>query len=127
MPSSSRLLASASTDDFDWTGLESVTLGIRKYLERPSRRIAAVYFPEGIRIRCCCSSIQRQTGRGWIDQPPGHGKATQTCVSLRDSLLKFAQVFGVQTTHTAICSAQSRLDVRLARWLLMADDHLHER
>jgi hypothetical protein len=54
-------------------------------------------------------------------------KATQTSVSLRDSLLKFAQVFGVQTTHTAICNAQSRLDVRLARWLLMADDHLHER
>jgi hypothetical protein len=28
-------------------------------------------------------------------------------------LLKFAQVFGVQTTHTAICNAQSRLDLRL--------------
>jgi CRP-like cAMP-binding protein len=66
-------------------------------------------------------------------QSPGMGKcipatelrkATQTSVSLRDSLLKFVQAFGVQTTHTAICNAQSRLDVRLARWLLMAHDRI---
>jgi CRP-like cAMP-binding protein len=38
--------------------------------------------------------------------------------------LKFVQVFGVQTTHTAVCNAQSRLDVRLARWLLMAHDRI---
>ena len=50
----------------------------------------------------------------------------QTSVSLRDSLLKFVQAFGVQTTHTAICNAQSRLDVRLARWLLMAHDRIGE-
>jgi hypothetical protein len=50
MPSSSnKLLASLSTDDFDLLGphLESVTLGLRKNLERPNRRIDAVYFPEG--------------------------------------------------------------------------------
>ena len=66
-------------------------------------------------------------------QMPGRGKcipaaelrkATQTSVSLRDSLLKFVQAFGVQTTHTAICNARSRLDVRLARWLLMAQDRV---
>ena len=66
-------------------------------------------------------------------QAPGTGqrilatelrKATQTSVSLRNSLLKFVQVFGVQTTHTAISNAQSRLDVRLARWLLMAQDRM---
>ena len=66
-------------------------------------------------------------------QSPGKGKcipatelrkATQTSLSLRDSLLKFVQAFGVQTTHTAICNAQSRLDVRLARWLLMAHDRI---
>ena len=51
-------------------------------------------------------------------------KATQTSVSLRDSLLKFVQAFGVQKTHTAICNARSRLDVRLARWLLMAQDRV---
>jgi hypothetical protein len=46
---------------------------------------------------------------------------------LRDWSLKFVQAFGAQTTHTAICNAQSSLDVRLARWLLMAHDHLDER
>ena len=65
MPSSSRLLASASTDDFDWTGLESVTLGIRKYLERPSRRIAAVYFPEGD----SCSAITPRPMRPMFKAP----------------------------------------------------------
>ena len=68
-------------------------------------------------------------------QAPGTGKcmpanelrkAFQTSPALRDSLLRFAQAFGVQTTHTAICNAQSKLDVRLARWLLMAQDRIAE-
>jgi hypothetical protein len=48
MRSSNKLLESLSTDDFDLLEphLESVTLGLRKYLERPNRRIEAVYFPE---------------------------------------------------------------------------------
>jgi hypothetical protein len=54
-------------------------------------------------------------------------KATQASQPLRDWSLKFVQAFGAQTTHTAICNAQSSLDVRLARWLLMAHDHLDER
>jgi CRP-like cAMP-binding protein len=29
-----------------------------------------------------------------------------------------------KTTHTAVCNAQSRLDMRLARWLLMAHDRI---
>jgi CRP-like cAMP-binding protein len=66
-------------------------------------------------------------------QAPGAGKcmpatelrkALQTSASLRDSLLKFAQAFGVQTAQTAICNAQSKLDIRLARWLLMAHDRI---
>jgi len=50
--------------------------------------------------------------------------AMQQSPSLRDSLLKYAQAFGVQTTHTAISNAISRLDHRLARWLLMAHDRI---
>ena len=48
----------------------------------------------------------------------------QTSPPLRDSLLKFVQAFGVQASHTAISNAQSRLDVRVARWLLMAHDRI---
>src|ERR1700719_1353142 len=46
--SSNKLLESLSTEDFDLLEphLESVTLGLRKYLERPNRRIDAAYFPE---------------------------------------------------------------------------------
>ena len=50
--------------------------------------------------------------------------ALGTSRSLRDLLLKYVQAFGVQTTHTAICNARSRLDQRLARWILMAHDRL---
>jgi CRP-like cAMP-binding protein len=44
--------------------------------------------------------------------------------SLHDSLLKFVEAFMVQTTHTAICNARSKIEARLARWILMADDRL---
>jgi len=158
MRSSNKLLESLSTDDFDLLEphLESVTLGLRKYLERPNRRIEAVYFPEaGFASVVAVQSNGKEVEVGLIGregmiglpivlgnhrsphatyvQAPGKGqciastelrKATQTSVSLRDSLLKFVQAFGVQTTHTAVCNAQSRLDVRLARWLLMAQDRI---
>ena len=156
--SENRLLASLSTDDFDLVGphLESVTLGLRNSLERPNRRIDAVYFPEaGFASVVAVQSKGKQVEVGLIGregmtglpivlgnhrsphatyiQAPGTGKcipatelrkATQTSLSLRDSLLKFVQAFGVQTTHTAVSNAQSRLDVRLARWLLMAHDRI---
>jgi CRP-like cAMP-binding protein len=38
--------------------------------------------------------------------------------------LKYVQAFGVQTSHTAISNAQARMDIRLARWLLMAHDRI---
>jgi CRP-like cAMP-binding protein len=160
MLTSNRLLASLSTDDFDLLKphLESVTLGLRKYLERPNRRIEAAYFPEGgfasvvavqpngKRVEVGLIGREGMTGlpivfgdhrspHATYVQAPGTGKcipatelrkATRTSLSLRDSLLKFAQAFGVQTTHTAICNAQSRLDARLARWLLMAHDRIGE-
>ena len=53
-------------------------------------------------------------------------QAIQASLSLRDCLLKFVQAFGVQTTHTAVCNAQSKIDVRLARWLLMAQDRIQD-
>lgn len=155
--SNNRLLASLSTGDFDLLEphLEAVTLGLRKNLERPNRRIDAVYFPEGgfasvIAVQSNGKQVEvGLIGRGYDGLAHSAGqsqlaacvlcssarkwqcipatelrKATQTSVSLRDSFLKFVQAFGVQTTHIAICNAQSRLDVRLARWLLMARDRI---
>jgi len=45
-------------------------------------------------------------------------------VSLRTSLLKFVHAFMIQVGQTAVVNIQSRLDERLARWLLMAHDRL---
>ena len=152
------MLESLSTDDFDLLEphLESVTLGLRKSLERPNRRIETVYFPEGgfasvVAVQSNGKEVEvgligregmtglpivfgnHRSPHATYIQAPGTGKcipatelrkATQTSPSLRDSLLKFVQAFGVQTTHTAVSNAQSRLDVRLARWLLMAHDRL---
>ena len=49
-------------------------------------------------------------------------KALNISPSLRNLLLKFAQVFMVQTAHTAIANARANIDRRLARWILMAYD-----
>ena len=49
-------------------------------------------------------------------------KAMMASESLRGLLLKFVQVFMVQTAHTAIANARSHIDQWLARWILMAHD-----
>jgi CRP-like cAMP-binding protein len=46
--------------------------------------------------------------------------------TLRDVLLRWVQVFTVQTAHTAITNARAKLDKRLARWLLMAHDRVRD-
>jgi len=158
--SGNKLLTSLADSDFDLLEphLEFVTLGLRKSLERPNRRIAAVYFPEagfasvvavqasgkegevgligregmtGLPIvfgnhRSPHATYIQAAGTGTCMSATELRKAFQTSPSLRDSLLKFAQAFGVQTSHTAICNAQSKLDVRLSRWLLMAHDRIGE-
>jgi len=50
------------------------------------------------------------------------GRALVASSTLRVSLLRYALAFGVQTAHTALANGKARLDVRLARWLLMAHD-----
>jgi CRP-like cAMP-binding protein len=70
------------------------------------------------------STYIQAAGKGKCIPSGALRKATQTSQSLRDALLKYVQAFGVQTTHTAISNAQSRMDIRLARWLLMAHDRI---
>jgi len=53
-------------------------------------------------------------------------RAMETSKSLRMLLLRYVQVFMVQTAHTAISNARGRLDARLARWLLMAHDRVRD-
>jgi CRP-like cAMP-binding protein len=152
------LLASLSANDRDLLEphLETVNLTVRKLLEKPNRRIEAVYFPEsGFASVVAVQSNGKQVEVGLIGregmtglpivlgnhrsphstyvQAAGTGKcipskelreATRNSLSLRDALLKYVQAFGVQTSHTAISNAQARMDVRLARWILMAHDRI---
>jgi CRP-like cAMP-binding protein len=49
-------------------------------------------------------------------------KAMDASVTMRGLFLKFAQVFMVQTAHTATANARAPINQRLARWILMAHD-----
>jgi CRP-like cAMP-binding protein len=51
---------------------------------------------------------------------PDLREAMEASRTLRTVLLRYVQVFMVQTAHTAIANARAKLDIRLARWLLMA-------
>jgi CRP-like cAMP-binding protein len=51
-------------------------------------------------------------------------KSMDASATLRSLLLKFVQVFMVQTAHTAIANARAHIDQRLARWILMAHDRI---
>jgi CRP-like cAMP-binding protein len=158
MAHSNRLLATLSTSDLGLIEphLTFVTLGLRKSLEQPNKRIETIYFPDsGFASVVAVQSNGKQVEVGLIGregmtglpvvfgnhrsphatyvQAAGEGKcipaielreAMRISLSLRDSLLKFVQAFGVQTTHTAISNAQARMDVRLARWILMAHDRI---
>jgi CRP-like cAMP-binding protein len=66
-------------------------------------------------------------------QIPGHGqriasddlrKAMRKSPTLQNLMLRFAQSFIIQATHTAMSNASAKLEERLARWLLMAHDRL---
>jgi hypothetical protein len=149
--STNTLLSSLSTSDFDLLAprLEAVTPRVAEDARKaqPEDR-GRLFSRDGLRVRRR-RSTQRQGSRGRIDRPrrddraadrarqpplsprhlyPGARKGSLpsggAVASLRDSLLKFVQAFGVQTAHTAICNAQSKLDERLARWLLMAQDRV---
>jgi CRP-like cAMP-binding protein len=44
--------------------------------------------------------------------------------TLRAQLVKFVHAFAIQSAHTAVANARAKLDIRLARWLLMAHDRV---
>jgi CRP-like cAMP-binding protein len=50
--------------------------------------------------------------------------ALERSASLRRLLLRFAHTFFLQTTYTALSNGRSKIEERLARWLLMAHDRV---
>jgi CRP-like cAMP-binding protein len=51
-------------------------------------------------------------------------KAIEKSPRLHLSLLRYAHVFLEQTMRTAVANGRSKIEERLARWLLMADDRI---
>jgi CRP-like cAMP-binding protein len=51
-------------------------------------------------------------------------KAIDKSVTLHRSLLRYVHNFLEQATRTAVANGRSKIEERLARWLLMADDRL---
>jgi CRP-like cAMP-binding protein len=134
--------------------LHSLAVAVRHEIERPNRRIEAVYFMDaGIASVVAVQADETQVEVGLVgpegmtgtavvlggDQSPhstyiqvaGEAqwikadelrKAMRASDSLYAVLLKYVQVFMVQTTHTAIANARAQINRRLARWILMAHD-----
>ena len=50
--------------------------------------------------------------------------AMQASTSMRGLFMKFVQAFMIQTSHTAVANARAKIEVRLARWILMAHDRI---
>ena len=66
-------------------------------------------------------------------QAAGHGhsipvlhlrEAIAKSTTLQGSFLRYVQVFLSQTTQTVVANGRSKIEERLARWLLMADDRI---
>jgi CRP-like cAMP-binding protein len=70
------------------------------------------------------STYLQVAGEGQRISVTAFRNALDASTTLQELLLKYVQVFTVQTAHTAIANARARLDARLARWILMADDRI---
>jgi CRP-like cAMP-binding protein len=53
--------------------------------------------------------------------------ALEASSTMRDAMLRYVQVFMVQTSQTALANASALLTQKLARWLLMSEDRLGTR
>jgi CRP-like cAMP-binding protein len=134
--------------------LEPVDLPLRKVLERRRKPIKAIYFPDsgfasvvadsgkpieiGIIGREGMTGLSVVLGHDRNDhetymQAAGQGR----CIGVKDlreaiaksptllqAFLRYVHAFLHQTTQTAVANGRSKIEERLARWLLMAADRL---
>ena len=134
--------------------LEPIDLPLRKVLEKANKPIGTIYFPEsgfasvvvntGKPIEVGLIGYEGMTGLSVVlghdrngnetyMQAAGQGQcmranslrdAIAQSRSLHNSLLRYAHAFLNQTTGTAVANGRSKIEERLARWLLMAHDRL---
>src|SRR5205085_4893474 len=68
------------------------------------------------------TTYMQVAGEGLRISSDAFRKATAKSQTMQKTLLKVVQAFLVQTSHTAIATAHSRLDDRLAGWMLIGHD-----
>ena len=76
--------------------------------------------------RSANEALVQSNGSAWRITAPALRKAMAESPALASLLLRYAHVFFCQASQTAVANGRGRLDERLARWLLMWHDRLHD-
>jgi CRP-like cAMP-binding protein len=128
------LLARLSREDFGLLEphLTPVELPLKKQLEGRNRRVNQIYFLEsGFASVVANGSTKPSIEVGIIGREGMTGVSvvmgsTERAANetLHETLLRYAYAFLKQTTSTALANGRSKMEERLARWLLMAQDRL---
>jgi CRP-like cAMP-binding protein len=74
--------------------------------------------------RAAHATFMQVAGKGHRVTADALRDAMERSASLQRLLLRFAHAFFLQTTYTALSNGQSKIEERLARWLLMAHDRV---
>jgi CRP-like cAMP-binding protein len=74
--------------------------------------------------RAPCDVFMQVEGNGKCISADNFRTSMDQSVTLLRCFLRFAHVFAVQASYTALANAQGTIEERLARWLLMAHDRI---
>lgn len=74
--------------------------------------------------RSPCDVFMQVEGHGQSIGADQLSEAMDKSITLVRSFMRFAHVFAVQASYTALANARGKIEERLARWLLMAQDRL---
>jgi CRP-like cAMP-binding protein len=74
--------------------------------------------------RSPCEVFMQVEGHGHCVTSSDLADAMSQSEPLREALLCYAHVFSVQASYTALANAHGKIEERLARWLLMAQDRI---
>lgn len=74
--------------------------------------------------RSPCEIFMQVEGSGQSIGADQLAKAMDQSITMTRCFLRFAHVFAVQASYTALANAKGTIEERLARWLLMAHDRL---
>lgn len=71
-------------------------------------------------------ALVQSTGTAWRIAAPALRQAMGASPTLTATLLRYVHIFIAQASQTALANGRGKVDERLARWLLMWHDRLHD-